>query len=94
MAPCTLPDSGAQLCPGVCVCLGRNSCKGVLLPVAGNGGVFLHSKGGHVAKSTNPSRLYVFRGCHGEGTVRVPGRRVLWSGMGGVQVAMVTAPLL
>lgn len=93
MAPCTLPDSGAQLCPGVCGGR-RNSCKGALLPVAGNGGVFLHSKGGHVAKSTNPSRLYVFRACHGEGTVQFLGRRVLWSGMGGVQVAMVTAPLL
>lgn len=87
-APCqTLAPSCAQVCGGE----GRNSCEGALLPVAGDGGVCLHSKGGS-AKPTTPSRVY------SEAAVgkAKPGPCSLRRGeMGrGVWVAMVTAPLL
>lgn len=92
-APCLFL---APSCAQVCVWrVGRNSCKGELLPVTGAGWVFPHSKGG-IAKSTNPSRVYSEaamgmaklgsrKGSCGLGRIGIGG---------GVQVAMVTAPLL
>ncbi|XP_058385545.1 kielin/chordin-like protein isoform X2 [Diceros bicornis minor] len=57
VAPCSLPDSGPQLCPGVCICgSGEQLRRDAASTVAGDGGVFLHSKG-VIAKSTNHARV-------------------------------------
>lgn len=87
MAPCALPDSGPQLCPGVCVGGGaiRKGCcvRGLEMEefsfTAGAGGCW----GVH---RPFPS---VFRGCHGGGKAREgPGKgAVVCEGQGWVDVS-------